>query len=189
MTWVKTISAYRSCLKSFQKTVFSIIVSNMKKNFKTFCQEIGEEEKIVRHSKCFIPENKKPLQMQVHKLTGIVEYVADRPNPDDMIPGLCCGFQLLAQYLEVQVNSICNSTSGNMKTGHFFRFIIENNMSDALDIMCGNYDSIQACETKSPHQMEELKRVVENSNIAYNHTAFVSLLRFIERMDSTVNVQ
>lgn len=127
--------------------------------------------------------------MEVQKLTGIVEYVADRPNPDDMIPGLCCGFQLLARHIEHEVNQICNSTSGELKTGHLVRQVIEDNISDALEIMCGNFGSLQECDSKSPQRMKELRTVVQSSNTVYNHTAFVSLLRFIERMDSTVNVQ
>lgn len=161
----------------------------MKKNYKTICLKDSELEKIVRHSKCFINDNKATLQLQVQKLTGIVEYVADRPNPDDMIPGLCCGFQLLANLVEHEVDSICNATTAGFRTGQFFKYVIESNISDAMDIMCGNFDSLQVCQQKSPARMEELRTVIEASNTVYNHTAFVSLLRFIERMDSTVNVQ
>lgn len=191
MDWVRGISAYKACLKAFQKSVFSIIVSNMKKNYKAFCTVDTEKQNIVSHSECFTSQNKEQLQAVVNKLTGLVEYVADRPNPNDMIPGLCCGVVMLGDYLEKGVDSICNTTRkvSGLTTGQFTKMIINANTAEALDIMCGNFATLEACRAKPESKMDELATVLETSRNDYNHTAFVSLLRFIAKMDTAVNVQ
>lgn len=191
MGWVRSISGYRSCLKAFQNTVFGIVVSNMKRNYKRFCLDEAEKENIVKHSQCFIEENKVQLGGVGHKLTGLVEYVADRPNPDDMIPGLCCGFHLLSKSIFDHVEQVCNTTTGarGMSTGTFTKMIVDANVAEALDIMCGNFGSLEICNAKSEALVQELKGVIDSSNKVYDHTAFVALLRFIKKMDSAVNVQ
>lgn len=189
MGWVRSIGAYKACLKAFQKSVFSIIVSNMKKNYKSFCTVDVEKENIVQHSQCFTLENRDKLSAVVNKLTGLVEYVADRPDPNEMIPGLCCGIVLLGDYLENGVDAICNNTASGLTTGQFTKMIINANTAEALDIMCGNFGTVEACRAKPESKMDQLVTVLETANYNYNHTAFVSLLRFIEKMDSAVNVQ
>jgi hypothetical protein len=54
--------------------------------------------------------------------------------------------------------------------------------------MCGNFGSLQDCKTKAATVVEALNIRLDNNSPFYNHTPFTGLLRFIERMDSKVNI-
>jgi len=104
-----------------------------------------------------------------------------------MVPGLCCGFLRLMQEIEKDGTTMCDIKT-QAKTGRFFRDIIALNVADALDLMCGNFGSIENCQEKAPKILEQLNLKMKENEPIYNHTAFTSLLKFIERMDSKVNV-
>ena len=96
---------------------------------------------------------------------------------------------MLSVTIQDRVNQICKSTTGDMKTGDFVRTLIEANISEALDIMCGTYDSMTVCQIKTPDMVKELRTTIQSHNQTFDHTPFVSLLRFIDRMDSNVNAE
>lgn len=158
----------------------------MKKNGKFFCENATNARDATRHSSCFEFDMVPKTTAAVNKLTVITEYVADRPDIDDMVPGLCCGFLRLMDELETDFGNLCsNITTG---TGKFARKLIEVNVADALDLMCGNYDTLDKCKERKPHILEQVIQRMNQNTPIYNHTAFVSLLTFIERMDSKVNI-
>jgi hypothetical protein len=160
----------------------------MKKNGDVFCRTPEIRNDNYNHTECFTQELSPKVKKVLNKLTVVVEYVADRPNLDHMIPGLCCGFHRLMGDLESEIGKICDPIT-KRQTGKFIREIVEANIADALDLMCGNFGSLAQCQLKAPEILNEINIKMDENFPLYNHTAFTGLLRFIEKMDSKVNVK
>ena len=159
----------------------------MKKNGKVYCDDPAKRREVVPHTRCLTSAVRPDAVKAINKLTLVVEFVTDQPNIDDMIPGLCCGFLGLMEELEKDMGSKCDSIT-RLKTGKFIRQIVEANIADAMDLMCGNFGSVEKCQEKAPDLLNEIKLKMQENQPIYNHTAFTSLLRFIQRMDSQVNL-
>lgn len=180
--WMTTISSYKYCLRNFQSTVFGVISRNMKKMGKMYCERPKWREYAYRHSLCFTEDALNVTRATLNKMTVVIEFAADQPEVDDMIPGLCCGFQSFLTELENDVR-FCDKIT-KRKTAKFFRKLIQLNVANTFDSMCVRYSSIRLCHKNVPDIMAEVKVKIQENYPMYNHTAFVSLLRFIERLES-----
>lgn len=184
--WLRDINNYRPCMKSFQRTVFGLISQNMKKSGQRYCTD-DQREIVARHSKCLIQELQGNLSALANKITIVAEYTTNQENADDMIPSLCCGFLIMLDSVEEEGTRLCNHLTG-LETGKWFKVLIEENIGDALDLMCGQYQKFETCQEKFPEKVAEMTEVVASNTPIYNHTPFPSLLKFIAKMDSQVNV-
>lgn len=185
--WLRDITNYRPCLKSFQRTVFGLITQNMKKAGQKYCKDVSDRETVAQHSKCHTQELQGNLSAFANKITIVAEYATSQEASDDMIPSLCCGLIILLDSIEEEGTKLCNHITG-LETGKWYRALIEEALGDAIDLMCGQYQKLETCQEKYPEKVVEMTGVVASNSPIYNHTAFPSLLKFIAKMDSQVNV-
>ena len=66
---------------------------------------------------------------------------------------------------------------------------MKNALGDALDLLCGRYETLEQCEMRVPDIVEEYKMVRNvTRNKSYKYTAIVPFLRVIERIDKETNI-
>jgi len=185
--WVKEINDYRDCMKNFQRTVFGLVVRNMKKNGEKYCDNEEHRVMVTKHSKCMGPEVAEAFNLISNRITILVEKVTDRPDINELIPGLCCGFHLVLDKIEKETKKLCDKNTG-LKTGKFVRNLIRDTMSEAIELLCSQFSTKKICKEKLPAMVGELKESFNQNSPVYNHTVVTSLIRFFERLDSRVNV-
>ena len=127
----------------------------------------------------------KDVRQQTHKVTAALHYVAGIKEANDMIPALCCGYhEVVKQGTEI-INKHCLKTTGP-KTAKYFMGMLQAAMSDTIDMICGNFGSLEICDQKIPAVMADLKGII-NQGTEFNHTAVIPLLEIVARIDSGID--
>lgn len=185
-SWIKEINRFKPCLKNFQRTVFGLLVVNMKKAAKSICSSELELIKAVKHSQCFGPENHKRIYASANKFTIVVESAINSTNSTQMINRLCCGYLGAVDRMSKELNSVCASKSRG--TGDFIQHLVRMIASESIEMMCGLYPDINTCSSKSPQVMQEVNKALDQAEPLYSFTPFTSFVKLIAKLDEEVNV-
>ena len=186
--WLKEARVYRGCLKSFPGQVYSIVMNSIKKTWKTFCLTEENKSLAFRHTKCMKPTNRHKFDQLRDMIISLLEYIAGVEDVNLIIPGLCCGAKRgLAKFAE-DLEKVCNAE--RMKgSGHWVtQEVIYRILQDALDMMCGAYDTLEICNAKFPDLMLNIENSL-NTTETYNHTLVVPVVKLIQRLDGDLNLE
>lgn len=186
---LKTIGDYRPCLRAFPKQLFSMILQNAKKNVKTICATTKERNDFLDNMKCFTNETYPDFVQLGHDITSLVEYLSNMTDIDNMIPGLCCGYQMIMSNSREVLAKLCSQQGVGESGPNYFLGLVQAAMADAIDMMCGSYSTAEVCQKKKPLLVEEL-RAFQNSTtgVSYNYTLTIPFLRVIDRIDTETNI-
>lgn len=185
-SWIKDMSNYRSCLRPFQKTLFNMMIISMRRTWKKFCTNQKSMEVVFQHLKCIDPETKPVFMRMGDKITTGVTYLANLPQVNDMIPGLCCSLLDVSEEGEQITAEACRDKTGP-ETGKFVVEVTYSALSDAVEIMCGNFQTKADCEAKVPDLMRNMTAVLASPK-HHNHSPLKPMLKFVNRMDKEFNV-
>jgi len=185
--WVKIMSRYRRCKRSFQRTVYGILLKNFKEHGQRLCDREEDRALATKHYKCLGPEAYKAFINVSNHITILVEHVTDRPNINEMIPALCCGAHISLDMIEKEIDKTCNRKTG-LQTGKFIKEVVSYAITEILDFLCGQYNRRHVCFEKVPKIVQEVNTTLYRNDPIYSHTPAWSFLRFIERMDSELNL-
>lgn len=186
---LKSMGDYRPCLRSFPKQLFSMVLSNAKKNVKSICATSNQRNEFLNNMKCFTDETFPEFVQLGHDITSLVEYLSNMTNIDDMIPGLCCGYQMIMSNSRQVLEKLCNQQGVGESGPNYFLGLVQAAMSDAIDMMCGSYTTSEVCQKKKPLLVEELKSFQNSTTgVRYNYTMTIPFLKVIDRIDSETNI-
>ena len=186
---IKTISDYRPCLRAFPKQLFSMVLANAKKNVKSICTTSKQRTQLVDNLKCFTNETWPEFVQLGYDITSLVDYLANLDNIDNIIPGLCCGYHLIMEVGREKISSLCSQQGVGSSGPEYFLGLVQAAMSDAIDMMCGAYATIDMCEKKNPDLVQEVKMAQNTTaNNSYNHTMVIPFLKVIDRIDRETNL-
>ena len=121
-------------------------------------------------------------------IISLLEYIAGVEDVNLIIPGLCCGAKRgLAKFAE-DLETVCNA-EGMKGTGPWVaKEVVYRILQDALDMMCGAYDTLEICNAKFPDLMLNIENSL-NTTETYNHTLVVPVVKLIQRLDGDLNLE
>ena len=186
--WFRDLNSYKPCLKAFTRTLYAFVATNIKKIYKEFCT--SDEKKLIafNHLTCFNPES-KPVFMDIGaKVKTFAYYIADLPDIDDIIPVFCCGYLNVTVTLTEQVERDC-ARQGKVGSGVFIGKIVKALFADAVDFICGRYQTSADCST--PKLTGAMDAMVEKQKLktVFKHKSLVlPVLDVFARLDSKINV-
>lgn len=183
----KEIFEYRKCLKSFVRSIFTFIMSNVKNMYKKFCLDEKEMQIAFDHLKCMDNETKPEITHASDMLYKGVTYVSKLENVDEIFPATCCGINLMLDEIQDILGRICPSKS-RPDTPEFALSFIKTILSDMFEMMCGKYPTTQTCNEQHPELMINIDREIRNASTVYD--SFILPLRdVLLKLDETVNVE
>lgn len=186
---IKTIGEYRPCLRAFPKQLFSMVLSNAKKNVKAVCGTTNNRNELINNMRCFTNETYPKFVQLGHDITSLVNYLSNITDIDNMIPGLCCGYQLIVLNARKTLERLCSQQGVGSSGPDYFLGLVQAAMSDAIDMMCGSYSNMETCEKKKPLLVQEIKTFQNSTDSAvYNYTMVIPFLRVIDRIDRETNL-
>src|SRR5207244_1601430 len=106
----------RRCKRSFQRTVYGIVLQNFKGHGQKLCDREEDRVLATKHYKCLGPEAYESFVNVSNHITILVEHVADRPDINEMIPALCCGLHISLDMIEKEIDKVCNPKT-RLQTG------------------------------------------------------------------------
>lgn len=187
---MKKIAEYKPCLKAFPRQLFGMVMFNSKKNLRSVCTTVEQRNELVKNLKCFTPETLSQLLQVTHDLTSLVEYLANMTNIDRIIPGMCCGYQVIIPDIKEKLDNLCSQNGIGESGSNYFLGIIKSALADAMDMLCGAYENLDQCNKKVPDIVAEFNLVRNTTvNMKYNHTAIVPFLRVVDRIDTETNLE
>lgn len=186
-SWLKTVSNFKPCLKNFQRTVFGIMVVNMKKVAKTTCNSDVDLQKAVTHSKCFTPNNVVALYEIANKFTIVVEHAYTRNSTSRMLNALCCGYHETVNRFSSEMNELCKNQS--VGAGTFIESLVRGVTSESIDMMCSQYPNVDACAQKSPQVLKNVRKALSLNSPLYSYTPFTSFVKIIAKLDEDLNIE
>lgn len=124
---------------------------------------------------------------EIHNVIDIMNihlnYIANNVSVEEKIPNLCCGFFLGRDIVHRKVASLCDSVTGP-QTKEYVLNVLSKASSDAIDLGCGQYSSLQVCETKVPQQMKTLRKLAEGSKGEFKNSFFIPMIKIAEDLGS-----
>ena len=125
---------------------------------------------------------------EVHKVIDIMNrhlnYIANNVSVEEKIPNLCCGFFLGRDIVHSKVASLCDAVTGP-QTKEYVLHVLSKASSDAIDLGCGQYSSLQVCDTKVPQQMKILRKLANNSSGELSKNSFfIPIIKIAEDLGS-----
>jgi len=183
----KEIFEYRKCLKSFVRTIFTIIMGNVKNMYKKFCLDEKEMEIAFDHLKCMDNETKPEVMEASDMLYKGVTYISTLENLDEIFPATCCGLNLMLDEIRDILARLCPGKS-RPDTPQFAISFLRTILSDMFEMLCGKYPTTQSCNEQNPKMMSDLNREIRNASTVYD--SFVLPLRdVLLKLDENVNVE
>lgn len=182
--WIKQgMLPYKSCLRPFQGSIFSIAIRNMKKMYREYCLDSERRQASYQHLRCVSSKTKSRLLKISSAISNAIDFAASQENIDQVIPQLCCGIHYALAYTEEKVNSICNEITGPT-TGKFFVRIFNSTASDVLDLLCSQYSSTSQCLLKVPHLTKQVTVALHSPSKVHKNTPLIPMMKVLSRLDN-----
>lgn len=182
-TWLKEgMLPYKSCLRSFQGSIFSIAIRNMKKLYREYCLDAERRKSAYNHLRCVSSKTKAGLLKVNTAIYNAIDFAATRENIDEVIPQLCCGVHYALAYTEEKVSQICHDITGPA-TGRFFVRIFNSTASDVLDLLCSQYSSTSQCLLKVPHLTKQVTAALHSPTKVHTSTPLIPVMKVLSKLD------
>lgn len=181
--WIKQgMLPYRNCLRPFQRTLFNVAIRNMKKQYNEYCLNPERMQQAYNHIRCLSEENKSEMLRISASITAAIDFAASRENVNEIIPALCCGTHDALTFVESQMTRICRNKTGPLTGKHFVR-VANTTASDAVDMLCGQYQSMAQCIIKVPQLTTQLRAVIHSPSNKYTTTPLIPLMQLLNKLD------
>lgn len=141
---------------------------------------------LIRHLRCFRPEDVSIMNTIMNKNTAIADYVSKSVPTDLVIPHLCCSHFVLNMDGKKVLDDLCVSRTGKA-TSDYFLGLIGAAASDAIELGCGKYSSVTACDEHLPQGMAAFRRILSGPIPSPGHSPAVPFTKIMERLDSEIS--
>lgn len=130
------------------------------------------------------PEKIPRVQRVMDKVTIHLNHIAYNVSQDDKIPFICCSFFITRQEIEKEVTDLCSDVTGTATKDYLMK-LMEKAVSDAIDLACGKYSSMDVCNKEIPEGMQTLTDIIDDRNfVSQNTSFFVPLIQITKDLDS-----
>lgn len=120
---------------------------------------------VLFHAKCLNEETMPEVHGVIDIMSTHLNYIANNVTIEEKIPNLCCGFFLGRDIVLNKVASLCDTVTGP-STKEYILHVLSKASSDAIDLGCGGYSSLQVCDSKVPEHMKILRELAQPSSNA-----------------------
>lgn len=134
------------------------------------------------HLRCLSEENKQEMLRISASITAAIDFAASRSNLDEIIPALCCGTHDALLFVENRITQMCRNKTGPLTGKHFVR-VAYTTASDAVDMLCGQYQSITQCKIKEPILTQQVSAVIHSPSNKYTMTPLIPLMKLLNKLD------
>lgn len=153
--WNQPIKKYRSCLKGFQRSLYVIIATRIRKIQKSICSTDEKMDEAFNHAKCVTNETLPVFQHLAYQVRSLFTTLSALESSDDVIPGLCCGMHGFIDVARPKLHETCTPRTGP-KTSDYLIGLVNQVFSDVLDMMCGRYPSLEKCKELQPEVTKKI---------------------------------
>lgn len=162
----------------------------MKKIWKDTCGSDSKRIEAFSHIKCLNPQTKDQFLLMGKRMASMLYYVSKIQDINEAIPSMCCGAANTRVKFQQKLEDICSST-GTKGSGKYLVDMVWNMMSDALDMMCGSFSSIEDCNQKKPGMINKIELETEKvmATGQLNSSVVIPFVRIIKRMNKHLTVQ
>lgn len=181
-TYLKMATNYTKCLKSFSRTLLTMVARNVKKIHKTICDNPDKLDEAYSHVKCMDATNKEEIAKVGYMGVSLVDFVSGLEKVDDIIPAACCGQRVYVQRSTEKISEICSDKTGP-NTGEFLSLIIKSMLGDVIDLICGKYPDNESCEREIPQLFNQTKESLDQFKVL-NHSFAYPTVKMLKRLDS-----
>lgn len=190
MKRLKITNDYKPCLRAFPRQLYSIVLSQARRKAKSVCATKESRTELIDSLKCITNDTFKDAAQIGHDITSFVNYLVSIPDINKVIPSLCCGYHIVEANAKAIVDHLCTDQGVGESGSKYLISLIKSTISDALDMMCGGYSTMEICESKVPILLEDIKIAQNNTfGMIYNHSAVVPILKMINRIDTETNLK
>lgn len=189
---IKLWTEYKPCLRPFPRQLYSIVLSSARRQSKKICLSKESRVEVVDALKCVSSSNESfsDAQQIGHQITSFVTYLVNISDINHVIPSLCCGYRVMLNHAIDTLNDMCGRQHVDDEKSKYLVAMIENILSDAIDMMCSTYQTIEICHEKVPRLMYDMEmNMNETLNVTYNYSAVVPILDMINRIDAETNIR
>ena len=171
-------------MKAFPAQLYGLVVSSIRKTWKSVCNNDEKRAETYSHLRCLTPET-KPEHIKVGMaIVAMSKFVSSLEDLDDGIPGLCCGTKILLNRSTDKLEAIC-SKIGYKGSGKWLADMAYSVTVDALDMICGGYQTLEDCHRKKPQLMIQVNESVRD-DVEFNHTFVIPIVKLINRLDGQI---
>jgi hypothetical protein len=71
--WFAVTKEYKRCLKSFSKSLYALVMNNIKKKYKTFCLSSKDQAVAYAHTKCLNHKTKNEVQFLAKQMKAFFQ--------------------------------------------------------------------------------------------------------------------
>lgn len=187
--YYRQVLQYKKCLTPFLRTLFAFIMRNIKGIYNEYCLVEEKRELAVRHLKCMDSETKPEILDIKNILYDVIMYVHRLKDLDEIIPAACCAVKEGIRETEVRIKRICHG-KGLPDTPQFALQLIQIVISDAFDMMCGKYPSVEVCWELQPKLMKGIVGTINSNHTEVGYDVFfLPVLEILKRLDKDFNIQ
>lgn len=115
----------------------------------------------------------------------VVEHAYNRNSTNEMLNALCCGYHETVARMASEMNDLCKAQS--VGAGTFIQSLVRGVTGESLDMLCGQYPSIEACSQKSPIVLKGIRGALGSNSTLYPYTPFTSFVKIIAKLDEDLN--
>ncbi|KAI1305793.1 hypothetical protein HDE_01357 [Halotydeus destructor] len=169
------------------KQVYGILLANSRKILKETCSTEGKEIFLQHVNQFCITDDKlNHFVEEVEKMTVMLNYVATNVSSEEVIPWTCCAYFKAYEKIERQIKNNCAPMPTPQSTIDFFITGWKKSVSEAIDLACGQYSSLQSCEQRLPKATNVFKSLIPNDlPVGRQSTTFLTpMIRIAHKMDA-----
>lgn len=178
---VRCMARAKRCLDHFPRTLFIVIMKNVKTQMKDACARDNRQHLLDKLQCLRDAGNQEQTFRMLDFLTAAIENVLETTTPNNILPSLCCTAYYGIWYANDTVSRICPQTAPYLVQ------ILRGLVGEVLDIACGagKYSTLQLCETHLPEVLHALRNLSETVTYkTYSYSPVIPLIKAFEIMDT-----
>lgn len=174
-------------MKPFPRQIISMIGASLKKGGKRFCSTKDKMRVVAQHSHCFNNKSLPGVRLAMNKAIVAIEFAVNRMPEKELVPALCCSYLEMIVQGTADIEKVCSPVSGP-GTGKFLIDGVTTASGEAMELLCGQYLTMEKCESKVPQITQQVRAAITANQPIYHATPIVSLLNFVRKYDSDIHI-
>lgn len=158
---LKCVSSYsRECLPAFARNLYSVVTRRLKTQFAKRCKSKDGRRDFLNLMACADAKHMEPAHKCMDSFVAHLEHIG-QGGQNRQIELTCCTFQIFQDCIftvSKKMNCAQRVVTAE-KSIDYVKTIINSMGGDMMDLMCGKYDSIRACQNGYPKFMNQFKNI------------------------------
>lgn len=181
---VECVSAYKRCLNSFPKTLFSLFIKDVRGTLKEICESDVTKQQMVDILQCF--NDTSIFRKILDGWTNILNYIADEVpiESHQILPNLCCSYQYTIEINRRALEKLCGQEM-SLATYPWVKQMLNSMVKSAFEFGCSRHNSLDACKNNLPRSFRLYKTLtIEGRRNPLPVTPVVPILKLITKLNA-----